>query len=119
MNQEKLNINEVITLYEKHKSLHKVASILHTSHLRISQMLKDNNYTIQNIGKRNDNISKDEINSIIEDYTNGMGIYLLCEKYHMGKIRLKRILHNNGIEIRSKGNQPSEIKYIIKDYKTP
>lgn len=119
MNQEKLNINEVIILYEKHKNLHKVASILHTSHLRISQMLKDNNYTIQNIGKRNDNISKDEINSIIEDYTNGIGIYLLCEKYHMGKIRLKRILHNNGIEIRSKGNQPSEIKYIIKDYKTP
>ena len=93
MNQEKLNINEVITLYEKHKSLHKVASILHTSHLRISQMLKDNNYTIQNAEKRNDNISKDEMNLIIEDYTNGMGIYPLCEKYHMVDIlpRLKYV----------------------------
>ena len=114
-----LDINEVIALYEEHKNLHKIGKILHTSHLRLSQMLKDANYAIQNIGKRNDNIPKEELNSIIEDYTNGAGIYLLCEKYHMGKIRLKRILKSNGIEIRPKGNQPLETKYLVKDYKIP
>lgn len=41
---------------------------------------------------------------IIKDYQGGMGIYDVCAKYHIGKIRLKNILSENGVELRKKVN---------------
>ena len=54
---------------------------------------------------------------LIQDYHNGMGIYDICAKYHIGKIKVKNILKENGIEIRKKGKQPLDTSnYVIKDY---
>jgi phage antirepressor YoqD-like protein len=40
------------------------------------------------------------IEEIIKDYQNGMGLYDVCAKYHIGKLKLKSILSENGVEIR-------------------
>ena len=54
---------------------------------------------------------------LINDYTSGMGIYDVCAKYHIGKLKVKKILITNGIEIRKKGGKCKNKKYIIYDYK--
>ena len=54
---------------------------------------------------------------IIKDYQGGMGIYDVCAKYHIGKIRLKNILSENGVELRKKGKQPiDKSSFVIADY---
>jgi G:T-mismatch repair DNA endonuclease (very short patch repair protein) len=54
---------------------------------------------------------------IVNDYKNGMGIYDVCDKYHIGKLTLKKLLTENGIEIRKKGKQPLNKPYIVSDWK--
>ena len=54
---------------------------------------------------------------LINDYTSGMGIYDVCAKYHIGKLKVKKILITNGIEIRKKGGKRKNKKYIVDDYK--
>ena len=54
---------------------------------------------------------------IVSDYVNGMDIYSLCSKYHIGKIKLKKILSENNIELRKRGGQTINKPYIVKDYK--
>ena len=57
------------------------------------------------------------IEEIIKDYKNGLGIYDICEKYHIGKLKLKKILSDNNIEIRKKGKQPMDKSlFAVKDY---
>lgn len=64
------------------------------------------------------------IEEIIKDYRTGLGIYDICEKYHIGKIKLKKILSDNNIEIRKRGKQPMDKSlfvvdnYNIKKYET-
>lgn len=54
---------------------------------------------------------------LIKDYQNGMGIYDICAKYHMGKIKVKLILSENGVEIRKKGKQPMDkSSFVVSDY---
>ena len=48
----------------------------------------------------------DEIRDIVNDYQNGMGVYDICDKYHLGKIRLKDILSNNDVILRKRGKRP-------------
>ena len=55
---------------------------------------------------------------IVSDYVNGMDIYSLCSKYHIGKIKIKKILSENNIELRKRGGQVINKPYIVKDYKT-
>ena len=58
-----------------------------------------------------------DIQKIIEDYQGGMGIYDVCTKYHIGKVRLKSILSENGIELRKKGKQPmNKSSFVVADY---
>ena len=55
---------------------------------------------------------------IIEDYQNGMGIYDVCTKYHIGKLKLKSILYENGVELRKKGKQPiDKSSFVVADYR--
>lgn len=57
------------------------------------------------------------IEEIIKDYKDGLGIYDVCEKYHIGKLKLKKILSDNGVEIRKKGKQPMDkTSFVINDY---
>ena len=55
--------------------------------------------------------------SICQDYKNGSNIYELCSKYHIGKLKLKSILNNNGIQLRKQGGQPAIKSYVIADAK--
>ncbi len=59
------------------------------------------------------------IDELIKDYTlNGFGIYDICEKYHIGKIKAKALFAANGIEIKKRGRQKiDESEFIIKDFK--
>jgi len=58
------------------------------------------------------------INEIIEDYKNGLGIYDLCEKYKIGKIRVKDILKANDIVIKKRGKQPINAdEFVVKDFR--
>lgn len=59
------------------------------------------------------------VNELIEDYTlNGYGIYDVCSKYHIGKIKAKAILAANSIELKKKGGQKfSDDEFIVKDFK--
>ena len=57
------------------------------------------------------------INSIIEDYKNGIGAEKIALKYHVGKIKIKKILSENGVELKKRGGQKKEKKYIISDWR--
>lgn len=61
------------------------------------------------------NILNEQI--VIEDYNNGIGVEKLAQKYHVGKIKIKKILNNNNIPIKKRGRQIQEKKYIISDWK--
>lgn len=54
---------------------------------------------------------------IIKEYKDGIGIEKLALKYHVGKLKIKDILFENGIELKKKGGQKKEINYIINDWK--
>ncbi len=59
------------------------------------------------------------INELIKDYTlNEFGIYDICAKYHIGKIKAKALLAANGIELKKRGGQKiNENEFLIKDFK--
>lgn len=58
-----------------------------------------------------------DVKSLVEDYVGGMGIYDVCEKYHVGKLKVKAILAENGIEMRKKGKQPMDKSdFVVSDY---
>lgn len=55
---------------------------------------------------------------LINDYKSGMGIYDVCNKYHIGKLKLKKILSDNGVELRKKGKQPMDkSSFVVSDYR--
>lgn len=59
----------------------------------------------------------DELN-IIDDYTkNNMGIYSLCKKYKIGKIKVKYVLKKYHISLNARGKQPLNEHYMISDWK--
>ena len=55
---------------------------------------------------------------LINDYKSGMSIYDVCEKYHVGKLKVKKILSDNGVELRKKGKQPMDkSSFVVADYR--
>ena len=58
-----------------------------------------------------------ENNELINDYQNGIGLYDICEKYHIGKAKVKRILTDNGVAVRKKGKAPMDkSSFVVQDY---
>lgn len=55
--------------------------------------------------------------SIINEYNEGLGVEKLALKYHIGKIKIKKILFENGIEIKKRGGQKKETNYVINDWR--
>ena len=55
------------------------------------------------------------IQQIIEDYNNGIGTEKLALKYHVGKIKIKNILLENGVELKKRGGQKQVITYKLSD----
>ena len=59
-----------------------------------------------------------DVKELLEDYKGGMGIYDVCAKYHIGKLKLKKILSDNGVELRKKGKQPMDkSEFVVSDYR--
>ena len=64
------------------------------------------------------NISYMNTEELINDYKSGMSIYDVCEKYHVGKLKVKKILSDNGVELRKKGKQPMDkSSFVVADYR--
>lgn len=56
------------------------------------------------------------VKDLVNDYLNGEGIYSLCSKYHIGKVKVKTYLNQNGIKIRNKGKIPyDKSKFVVEN----
>ena len=65
--------------------------------------------------KENTNINEGRI---VEEYTNTkIGIENLALKYHISKIRVKKILDEYGIEYKKRGGQPNNDTFIVNNIK--
>lgn len=61
---------------------------------------------------------KEEL-ELVNDYAkNEMGIYDVCEKYHVGKLKVKDILAKYEVPLRKKGKQPLNEVFKVSDWKT-
>lgn len=60
--------------------------------------------------------AKNVMEDLINDYKNGMDIYSICDKYHFGKLKVKKILTENGVEIRKRGGQCKNKSYVLTDW---
>ena len=58
-----------------------------------------------------------DVQAIINDYKNGMGAEKIALKYHVGKIKIKNILVENGITLKKRGGQTQNINYIVSNWK--
>lgn len=54
---------------------------------------------------------------ILTDFNNGMGIEKLALKYHVGKLKIKSLLIENGVEMKKRGGQKQNNVYTINDWK--
>lgn len=64
--------------------------------------------------KSKNNLNFDEI---LKDFNNGMGVEKLALKYHVGKLKIKTLLIENGIEMKPRGGQKQKHSYIVSDWK--
>jgi len=61
-----------------------------------------------------------ENTEIVKDYVDGMSIYDVCAKYHIGKLKVKDILKYNGVELRKRGKQACDKSdYVVSDFHIP
>ena len=54
---------------------------------------------------------------IIDDFNNGMGVEKIALKYHVGKLKIKSLLIDNGIEMKKRGGQKHKVEYKVSDWK--
>lgn len=93
------NLDKALEIYKRTGSLHKTAKEMGTSHISLSHFFRDNGVPINNIGKRRD-ISDEEFESIVEDYTvNMLSMEKLSEKYHVRVRKLRTMFREKGIKI--------------------
>ena len=126
MKKSDININEAVKIYKKEGSLHKTAKILHTSHIRLSNLFKDNNIKIENIGKKRDIFIDDE-NMVKTLYMQGKTIGEISKDMHITVKNISKILkklniptgrwHNYEKPIKNK--PPKKIKEIKPQKKCP
>lgn len=61
-------------------------------------------------------LKKVDENLIVEDYTNGMTIMKICEKYKIGKKRIKQILSDNNVVLRTGHEIKIQRNFVIPDF---
>ena len=54
---------------------------------------------------------------VLTDFNDGMGVEKIALKYHVGKLKIKSLLLENGIEMKKRGGQKKDITYIVSDWK--
>ena len=58
-----------------------------------------------------------DINGLLTDYIeNGLGVNKLCEKYHLGKVKVKALLDANSIPRKKRGKQPLNENFAVSDF---
>ena len=58
-----------------------------------------------------------DASEVVSDYlSNIISVDALSKKYHVGKLRIKQILSDNGVVIRKRGGQQKNLKYKIEDW---
>ena len=58
-----------------------------------------------------------DVQVIVADYNSGMGVEKLALKYHVGKIKIKNILIENGVTLKKRGGQIQNNIYMVPDWK--
>lgn len=54
---------------------------------------------------------------VLTDFNNGMGVEKLALKYHVGKLKIKSLLLENGMEMKKRGGQKQNTVHVIDDWK--
>ena len=96
MKKSDIDIVFAFSLYKENGSLHKTAKILHTNHMRLSALFKENNITINNVGKERI-ISTEDISNIIDFYKKGQTIEEISKKLHITVRKVRKVLKSNNI----------------------
>lgn len=111
MQELSIDINDLIEKYKECPNLHKLASFYHTSHIKLSNMLKDANYPIQRIGKARV-LNEEEIQQAIEEYADGMSMEEVSKKFHIRIKKLRGIFRDKGVKIGKWRNHESKPKVV-------
>lgn len=94
-----IDFNKAVELYTKYRSLHKVAKDLHTSHLRVSKLFRENGISINNIGMSKI-LDEETIQDAINDYVvNHITMDEISKKYHITIKKLRLLFNEKGVVI--------------------
>jgi very-short-patch-repair endonuclease/predicted transcriptional regulator len=99
MIKPELNIDEIIAEYKQCHNLHTIAKKYKTSHIRLSKLLKENNFEILNVGKKTV-FDEETILLMIDDYiVNKLTTEAISKKYKIQVKRLRAIFKQRNITI--------------------
>ena len=99
MKKANLDLQEIISAYKTEPNLHKLAKVFHTSHIRLSEILKTNGISIQNVGKRKD-VTNDDVVDMISDYlVSHLTMEEISKKYSVRIKKLRSIFRERGVQI--------------------
>lgn len=98
MLKSNIDLEKAISLYKENGSLHKTAKLLHTSHIRLSELFKENNIKIYNVGKRRD-INDNEIEIIKKLYEEGKSMEIISKEFTISIKKLRKLLSSNDVKI--------------------
>ena len=94
-----IDFNKAVELYAKYGSLHRVAKDLHTSHLRVSKLFRENGISINNIGMSKI-LDEETIQDAINDYVvNHITMNEISKKYHITIKKLRLLFNEKGVVI--------------------
>lgn len=117
MKKENIDLSYAIRLYEENGSLHKTAKILHTSHIRLSKLLKDYNVTVNNVGNRKD-ITDSNIDRIKIMYEGNSTIDEISKALNITVKKVRGILKKENIKTGRWHKHEKQKKAIVKAKKT-
>ena len=96
MKKPNIDIKEAAILYRENGSLHKTAKLLNTSHIRLSNLFKENGIKIENVGK-NRIITDDDIKMIEKLYQQGFTIQEISKELHITTKKVSKTIKSLGI----------------------
>lgn len=97
MVKSEINLDDAINFYKINGSLHKTAKILHTSHIRLSELFKEHHIKITNIGKRRD-VTDGDIELVKKLYLDGFTISDISNRLKMTVKKVRKILKESNIK---------------------
>lgn len=62
-------------------------------------------------------LTKEDEKEICKLYESGIGVTPLCERFKVGKLKIKSILKENGIEMKKAGGQKQKTENVVEDWR--